>query len=136
MYTDQAKLRQCLLNLLGNAAKFTEGGEITLVVNYEQKDSIEWLSFQVSDTGIGMSAEQLAKVMQPFAQVDSSTTRKYGGSGLGLAITRELVGMMGGQINVESAVGKGSTFVVSLPVTIDLQRDPDSSGTNGAVGTG
>jgi len=115
MYTDQAKLRQCLLNLLSNAAKFTEGGEITLVVNYEQKDSIEWLSFQVIDTGIGMSNEQLAKVMQPFAQADSSVTRKYGGSGLGLAITCELVEMMGGQINVESAVGEGSTFTLSFP---------------------
>lgn len=115
MYTDEARLCQCLLNLLSNAAKFTEGGQITLAARCEQREEGEWLSFQVSDTGIGMSTDQLTKVMQPFAQADSSTTRKYGGTGLGLAITCELVGMMGGQINVESTPGKGSSFTLSFP---------------------
>jgi signal transduction histidine kinase len=108
-------LRQCLLNLLGNAAKFTEGGQIILIARDEQREGGEWFSFQVSDTGIGISAEQLAKLMQPFAQADSSTTRKYGGTGLGLAITCELVGMMGGQINVESTPGEGSSFTLAFP---------------------
>lgn len=115
MYADEARLRQCLLNLLGNATKFTENGRITLAARYDQKEGGDWISFQVSDTGIGMSAEQMAKLMQPFAQADSSTTRKYGGTGLGLAITCEIVSMMGGQIYVESTPGKGSSFTLSFP---------------------
>ena len=124
MYADEARMRQCLLNLLSNAAKFTEGGKIMLAVRHERKEGDEWLSFQVNDTGIGMSTDQLAKVMQPFSQADASTTRKYGGTGLGLAITCELVGMMGGQINVESSPGEGSSFTLSFPVgTVSMPEE-------------
>jgi PAS domain S-box-containing protein len=121
LYADEAKLRQCLLNLLSNAAKFTEGGEIRLTIDCQHKDDNDWISFEVSDTGIGMDAEHLAKVMQPFAQADSTITRKYGGTGLGLAITHELIGMMGGEINVESEVGKGCTLTLRLPMTTIAQ---------------
>ena len=118
MYADEARLSQCLLNLLSNAAKFTEGGQIILTARHEQKDGAGWINFQVDDTGIGMSTDQLAKVMLPFAQADASTTRKYGGTGLGLAITCELVEMMGGQINVESTPGSGSSFTLSFPMDV------------------
>jgi signal transduction histidine kinase len=115
LITDKGKLRQCLLNLLSNAAKFTEGGEITLTIDGEQKEGSDRITFKVRDTGIGMNAEQLSKVMLPFSQADNKITRKYGGTGLGLAITCDLVGMMGGEINVESEVGKGSTFTLWFP---------------------
>lgn len=118
MFADESRLRQCLLNLLSNAAKFTESGRIILAVRRDQRDGDEWINFRVDDTGIGMSTDQLAKVMQPFAQADASTTRKYGGTGLGLAITCELVGMMGGQISVESMPGAGSSFTLSFPMAV------------------
>lgn len=119
MYTDQAKLRQILLNLLSNAAKFTSNGHITLRV---LTDSVEtesepqtWIQFVVQDTGIGMSSEQLEHIFQPFTQADVSTTRQYGGTGLGLAITSRFCQMMGGSINIESQIGHGSKFTVRLP---------------------
>jgi PAS domain S-box-containing protein len=121
LHADEAKLRQCLLNLLSNAAKFTEGGEIKLTIDCQHKDDNDWISFEVSDTGIGMDAEHLSKVMLPFVQADSATTRKYGGTGLGLAITYELIGLMGGEINVDSEVGKGSTLTLRLPMTTIAQ---------------
>jgi signal transduction histidine kinase len=123
LYADEAKLRQCLLNLLSNAAKFTEGGEIKLIIDCQRKDDNDWISFEVSDTGIGMDAEHLAKVMQPFAQADSSTTREYGGTGLGLAITCELIEMMGGEMIVESKLGKGSIFTIQLPASLSVPHD-------------
>lgn len=144
MQADLTKLRQCLLNLLSNASKFTSSGLVTLIVTREFgssqqavstlkelpiKDSKssylppalplspsgEWIVFTVKDTGIGMSAEQLAKIFDPFTQADSSTTKKYGGTGLGLTITKKLCEMMGGDIIAISELEKGSSFSIRLP---------------------
>ena len=114
MHTDQVKLRQCLLNLIGNAAKFTEHGQITLKVRRQS----EVLRFDVIDTGIGMTPEQLANLFERFAQADASTTRRFGGTGLGLAITRAFCQLLGGEVTVESEVGRGSTFTMRIPAVL------------------
>jgi len=118
MHADLTKVRQALFNLLSNAAKFTEGGEITLTVTRALREGREWFTFGVADSGIGMTPEQLTRLFQPFSQADASTTRKYGGTGLGLAITRSLCQMMGGDITVESVPGAGSTFTIHLPAHV------------------
>jgi signal transduction histidine kinase/ActR/RegA family two-component response regulator len=115
MSTDKLKLRQALLNLLSNAAKFTENGNIEFIVNSEWRNSGEWLIFQVVDEGIGMTEDQQKRLFQPFIQADASTTRRYGGTGLGLALTKEFIEMMGGSIEVSSEFGQGSIFTLSLP---------------------
>ncbi|WP_017719628.1 MASE1 domain-containing protein [Kamptonema formosum] len=151
MHADPTKVRQALLNILSNAAKFTEGGTIRLAVSAQAVDSLaerrissyqgdggfrpdkplspahpitpttspsSWIVFRVTDTGIGMTPEQIAKVFQPFTQADSSTTRRYGGTGLGLTITQKFCQMMGGDIAADSQLGKGSTFTIRLPATV------------------
>ncbi len=122
--TDATRLRQCLFNLLSNAGKFTERGAVTLRVRREQKDGGDWLTFAVTDSGIGMTPEQLEKLFQPFTQADASTTRKYGGTGLGLTITRKLAALMGGAVEVESEYGKGSTFTLRLPAGLKPRAAP------------
>src|SRR5262245_42205935 len=112
MHADVTKVRQVLFNLLSNASKFTEAGTITLAVAREAVDRAGWITFRVSDTGIGMTPDQLANLFQAFTQADASTTRKYGGTGLGLAISRRFCQMMGGDVAVESAVGQGTTFKI------------------------
>jgi signal transduction histidine kinase/CheY-like chemotaxis protein len=116
---DVTKVRQVLLNLLSNAAKFTEKGRISLEAARESDVTGSWVVFRVSDTGIGMTPEQTAKLFQAFTQADGSTMRKYGGTGLGLALSRKFCVMMGGDINAESEPGKGSTFIVRLPGDIE-----------------
>lgn len=116
IYADLMKLRQILLNLLSNAAKFTEGGQITFAVTSEIQNSQEWVSFRITDTGIGMTAEQLSKLFQIFTQADASTTRKYGGTGLGLAISKQFTEMMAGTLSVQSEINQGTTVWVKLPV--------------------
>ena len=116
---DVTKVRQVLLNLLSNAAKFTEKGTVSLEVTREADVTGSWVVFRVRDTGIGMTPEQTAKLFQAFMQADGSTMRKYGGTGLGLALSRKFCVMMGGDINVESEPGKGSTFTVRLPGDIE-----------------
>jgi signal transduction histidine kinase/CheY-like chemotaxis protein len=118
MRSDVTKLRQMLFNLLSNASKFTERGTITLRVDRESANGSGWVSFSVSDTGIGMTAEQTSKLFQAFTQADTSTTRKYGGTGLGLAISQKFCHLMGGEITIESAIGQGSTFKVRLPAEV------------------
>jgi signal transduction histidine kinase len=115
MHTDVTRLRQIMLNLLSNACKFTDHGQVSLQVATEGGGDRETLSFSISDSGIGMTPEQVAKLFQEFSQADSSTTRKYGGTGLGLAISRRLCRLMGGDVTVTSTPGKGSTFVARLP---------------------
>jgi len=139
MRTDQTKVRQTLFNLLSNAAKFTENGMIRLevkrvisnqssvvsnqlpVVSPEASgpppitDHCSLITFRVTDTGIGMTPEQMSRLFQAFSQAEASTQQKYGGTGLGLAISRKFARMMGGDITVQSEAGKGSTFTVSLP---------------------
>ncbi len=123
MHADLTKTRQILLNLLGNAVKFTERGTITLAVAREPPPIPPlagggWMRFCVTDTGIGMTPEQMQNLFQPFTQADASTTRQYGGSGLGLAISHRFCQMMGGEIRVESALDRGSTFTVRLPAVV------------------
>jgi CheY-like chemotaxis protein/HPt (histidine-containing phosphotransfer) domain-containing protein len=120
---DPTRLRQVLLNLLGNAIKFTETGEVALRVTRDADASVPGaLRFTISDTGIGIPAEKLGAVFERFTQADSSTTRKYGGSGLGLTISKRLVELMGGHIRVESGIGKGSVFSFAVP--LDIRVDP------------
>jgi signal transduction histidine kinase len=146
MYADQPKVRQILLNLLSNAAKFTEAGVITIGVERVQTKrpkqkkpkkqtkqsqgdeslstlnySSQVLIFRVTDTGIGMTNEQLEQIFKPFTQADASTTRKYGGTGLGLTISQRLCQILGGEISVESQNGRGSTFTVRLPERVVMQ---------------
>jgi adenylate cyclase len=115
MRSDQIKLRQNLFNLLSNAAKFTERGPITLAARRLVLAGDDWLEFKLSDTGIGMSKEQLGRLFEAFTQAEASTARDYGGTGLGLAITRRYCRMLGGDVTVESAPGAGSTFTMMLP---------------------
>jgi hypothetical protein len=123
MHADVTKVRQTLFNLLSNAAKFTEGGQVTLGVATEMRDARPWMLFRVSDSGIGMTDEQIEQVFKEFVQADASTTRKYGGTGLGLTISRRFCQMMGGDITVESQPGVGTTFTVFLPVNVAQTLD-------------
>jgi signal transduction histidine kinase/DNA-binding response OmpR family regulator len=119
MHADQTRIRQALLNLVSNANKFTEHGSVTVDVARVTSKGGEDITMAVRDTGIGMSSEQRSRLFQEFVQADPSTTRKYGGTGLGLAISRRFCQMMGGEITVESQLGKGSTFTIRLPAHIE-----------------
>ncbi|QLE58212.1 hypothetical protein FD725_23465 [Nostoc sp. TCL26-01] len=121
MYADQTRVRQVLLNLLSNAAKFTTNGKITLTVQKDRQNCLpeaylEMITFTVTDTGIGISPAQQQQLFQPFTQGDNSINKKYGGTGLGLAISKHFCKMMGGEILVNSQLGTGSTFTVNLPL--------------------
>ena len=118
MRADLTKVRQALFNLLSNACKFTERGTVSLAVSREAVGGQDWIVFSVSDTGIGMTPEQLARLFEAFSQADAATTRKYGGTGLGLALSRRLCRMMGGDVTVTSEAGRGSTFTVRLPAQV------------------
>lgn len=115
IHTDITRLSQSLLNLLSNATKFTEKGTIRLSVLRDRSSDKDWYRFIVSDNGIGMNTDQLARLFQPFSQADASITRKYGGTGLGLNISKKFCQMLGGDISVSSEEGKGSTFIIHLP---------------------
>jgi signal transduction histidine kinase/CheY-like chemotaxis protein len=117
---DPMRLRQILLNLLSNACKFTKDGEVNLRV---RSDGRHWVEFAVTDTGIGITAEQQSRLFEEFTQADSSTARQFGGTGLGLAITRRLARMMGGDVTVTSEPGKGSVFTVRLPAGAEVAAD-------------
>ncbi|WP_416356920.1 response regulator [Aureimonas phyllosphaerae] len=130
MHTDQVKLRQCLINLLSNAAKFTEEGTITLSASREPQDGGDWIRLEVTDTGIGMTPEQVERLFERFAQADESTTRKFGGTGLGLAITRAFCRLLGGDIGVTSAEGQGTTFTIRIPAEVEKPAEevlPDTT---------
>jgi signal transduction histidine kinase len=120
IHADQTRLRQSLLNLASNANKFTENGTITIAAHQEQEDGREWMTLTVSDTGIGMTPEQMGKLFQEFSQASSATASKYGGTGLGLAISRRFCQMMGGDITVESEPGRGSTFTIRVPRSVQV----------------
>ncbi len=113
--SDVVKLRQCLFNLLSNAAKFTEAGRVTLRVRRDGGEGGDWISFAVEDTGIGMTGDQLGRLFQRFTQADESTTRRFGGTGLGLALSRAFARLLGGDIAVESEVGRGTVFTLRVP---------------------
>lgn len=124
IYSDVTKVRQILFNLLNNATKFTKNGRVFVKVWQEEKviidqdDSLFFIFFEVTDTGIGMTDEQIQKLFKPFSQADASTTREYGGTGLGLAIAQKFCQRLGGEITVKSQFGKGSTFTVKLPTKV------------------
>ncbi|MCJ2024735.1 hybrid sensor histidine kinase/response regulator [Methylobacterium sp. J-067] len=121
--TDATKLRQGLFNLLSNAAKFTEGGMVTLRVRRTAEPDGDGLTFAVEDTGIGMSPEQVERLFQRFVQADGSTTRRYGGTGLGLALTKAFAHLLGGDVTVASEVGRGTRFVLTVPATLPETGD-------------
>ena len=122
MESDLTKLRQMLFNLISNAAKFTERGTIRLEVTRSRRESTDWLTFAVSDSGIGMTPEQLELVFEEFSQAEATTTRDYGGTGLGLPITRKFCELLGGSIRAESEVGKGSCFEIHLPAKTEVKH--------------
>jgi signal transduction histidine kinase len=121
-YADQMRLRQALLNLMSNANKFTERGGIGVNARQTQECGRDWITIEVTDTGIGMTAEQMGKLFQEFSQASSTTASKYGGTGLGLAISRRFCQMMGGDITVASEPGRGSTFTIRLPRTVEAAK--------------
>jgi signal transduction histidine kinase len=123
IHADQIRLRQSLLNLASNANKFTEKGTLTIAAYAGQESGRDWVTLSVADTGIGMTAEQMGKLFQEFSQASSATASKYGGTGLGLAISKRFCQMMGGDITVESEVGRGSTFTIRLPRIVDAPKE-------------
>jgi CheY-like chemotaxis protein len=123
-FQDVTKLRQSLLNMLSNAAKFTHEGTVTLQAEREKADGVDWLTFAVHDTGIGIPVDKLDHVFEEFSQADSSTTRDYGGTGLGLTISRRFCQMLGGDMTVTSQPGAGSTFSIQLPAELPGAEGP------------
>ena len=113
VYSDQDKIRQIVLNLLSNAAKFTQQGKISLTAWKEDEQN---LCISVEDTGIGIGPEAFPRIFKEFEQADTTTTRKYGGTGLGLTISRNLARLLGGDLTVESTLGKGSIFTLNIPI--------------------
>ena len=124
--TDPTRLRQCLINLTNNALKFTEKGHVHVNVLLESRkdDNQPYIRFDIEDTGIGISKEKRKQIFEAFVQADGSTSRKYGGTGLGLAITKQLVGLLGGELTVASEVGEGSVFSLTIPAGLDVTEQP------------
>ena len=132
--TDLTKVRQALLNLISNAAKFTENGTVILSTQRKIIDSQEWIEFQVTDSGIGIAENKLGILFDEFTQADDSTTRNYGGTGLGLAITKRFCEMLGGTISVKSELGEGTTFTICLPALLTPPVDMEEGESGGAAG--
>ncbi len=129
MFSDETKLRQIVLNLLSNSAKFTTDGLIRLTVDRDAKVGGDWLEIMVSDTGIGMSEQEQARLFQNYGQAHAATAKDFGGTGLGLALSQKLAGMLGGAITVESEPGSGSTFTVRIPAKLDAKPADTNSTT-------
>lgn len=130
MVVDMTRLKQSLINLVSNAAKFTKQGDIHFIVQTTIRDDIEWISFSVKDTGVGIARDKISKIFEQFSQADSSTTKEYGGTGLGLTLAKQFVELMQGSLKVSSEKGKGAVFTVTLPmaphsmlVDLDLPRE-------------
>jgi hypothetical protein len=138
VHTDLTRFRQSLMNLVANACKFTEGGDVSVEVLREQSGPRDWMVVSVRDTGIGLSPEQQGKLFHGFTQGDASTTRKYGGTGLGLAISRQMCRLIGGDISVESELGKGSNFTMRIPARLQAPvfEEDDYGTTRAAAGRG
>jgi len=128
MQSDVVKIRQSLINLIGNATKFTEHGEISISTSRLIRDDQDWIEISVADSGIGMTSDQIKKLFKPFVQADSSTTRKYGGTGLGLYISKRFCEMLGGELTVASEAGKGSCFTIRLPVVMKVSGGDEVEG--------
>jgi signal transduction histidine kinase/CheY-like chemotaxis protein len=131
VHADATKLRQILLNLLSNASKFTEAGKVTMKGTRASVDGEDWIQIDISDTGIGMTAEQMGRLFQAFTQADPSTSSKYGGTGLGLAICRQFARIMGGEVTVSSVHGQGSTFTFRMPARV--RRPKAATGAPSAI---
>ena len=127
VHTDLTRFRQSLMNLVANACKFTEDGDVSVKAWREPSRQGDWIVVGVQDTGIGLSPEQKARLFHAFTQADASTTRKYGGTGLGLAISQKMCHLMGGEISVESELGKGSNFVMRIPARMEAPRSEEVS---------
>jgi GAF domain-containing protein/anti-sigma regulatory factor (Ser/Thr protein kinase) len=123
MHADQTRVRQTLLNLASNANKFTEKGIVTIEARQGAENGRDWITISVTDTGIGMTPEQMGKLFQEFSQATSTTASKYGGTGLGLVISKRFCQMMGGDITVESEAGRGSTFTIRLPAIVEVPME-------------
>jgi signal transduction histidine kinase len=123
IHADQTRVRQTLLNLASNANKFTEKGTVTIDARQRGENGRDWITISVTDTGIGMTPEQIGKLFQEFSQATSTTASKYGGTGLGLVISKRFCQMMGGDISVESEVGRGSTFTIRLPRIVEARKE-------------
>ena len=124
MQTDPIRLRQIVMNLLGNAAKFTEKGTVFLKVSKQDREGQTWIGFEIRDTGIGISKDQIGELFVEFTQADPSTTRKFSGTGLGLTISRRLCQLLGGDIFVKSELNVGSTFTIFLPAKVTQKAFP------------
>jgi CheY-like chemotaxis protein/HPt (histidine-containing phosphotransfer) domain-containing protein len=133
--TDPMRLSQCLLNLVGNAVKFTEKGHVYVNISLEEVDDEPCIRFDVEDTGIGIPLEKQQLIFESFTQADGSTTRRFGGSGLGLAITKRLAGLLGGRVSLTSEEGKGSVFSLVVPVGVGLTEQAPSDGRELADGS-
>ena len=136
IHADQTRFRQAMLNLASNANKFTEEGTVTIAAQPQRLEGREWIMIAVTDTGIGMTPEQMGKLFQEFSQASSTTASRYGGTGLGLAISRHFCRMMGGDITVESKPGEGSTFTIRLPRIVEAPTEvvaADPAHTGGAA---
>jgi CheY-like chemotaxis protein len=131
---DPLRVRQVLINILGNAVKFTERGSVTLEVSSEVSEHAGTIEFKVSDTGIGIADDQIQRLFEPFSQADDSTTRRFGGTGLGLSISRRLIDLMDGRLGVTSVLGQGSQFVIALPLhEADVDASVDFAATQSSV---
>ncbi|HEX8568654.1 MAG TPA: ATP-binding protein [Caulobacteraceae bacterium] len=133
--TDATKLRQAVINLLSNAAKFTQDGVITLTARRQEKAAGDWIEISVQDTGIGIAKADLPKLFQDFGQATAGTSNKYGGTGLGLALSQKLCALMGGGISVDSELGQGSCFTVRVPAVLTLEDGADDAAAAGRPAT-
>jgi len=122
--TDPTRLRQCLINLISNAVKFTETGHVFVTVSLDEFNNEPFIRFDVEDTGIGIPVDKHRAIFESFSQADGSTTRKYGGTGLGLTITKQLAGLLGGELTLISEEGEGSTFSIAIPAGLDITKQP------------
>jgi CheY-like chemotaxis protein len=137
MTSDETKLRQCIVNFLSNAFKFTENGQVALLINSKEIDGKEFVNFDIKDTGIGMTEEQLGKLFDTYTQAERSTSAKYGGTGLGLSISKHFAEMMGGGVEVTSKVGEGSTFSIFVPrISQDEETVDDENFENPEINEG
>jgi len=124
IHTDPVRLRQCLINLVNNAIKFTETGHVHVNVSLEESEDKPYIRFDVEDTGIGIPAEEMESIFEKFVQIDADSTRNYDGTGLGLAITKQLCELLGGKLSLRSEVGKGSVFSLVIPANVDVTSQP------------
>jgi len=124
IHSDPTRLNQCLINLIGNATKFTKEGHVYVNVSLEEREDKPFIRFDVEDTGIGIPKDKQAKVFESFTQADGDTTRKYGGTGLGLTITKQLTELLGGELTLTSEIDKGSVFSLAIPANVDVTKQP------------